>query len=253
MYRRCPRQYEYACVKKISRPISEGESFGSSLHNTLRKFGLLELEKRAVGHKPLTLFTEEHPHDQAQDLTLTTLLSFWRSSFIAEGYATREDMDARFKDGEEALRHYFRWWEACPREVLGIEKGFSLRIPDTSDLMLSGRFDRVERGSGGLIVIDYKSSGPREEASLQTDLQLSVYALAARDVWQEAVESLVILSVTAEGITEQRTTRTEAELNDALRSIRSLAQQMSTKEYGATPSVGACRHCPYRDICPSRV
>ncbi len=251
-YRRCPRQYEYACVKKIGRPISDGESFGSSLHNTLRKFGLLELEKQGTVSRPLTLFTEDHPHDQSLDLTLTTLLSLWRQSFIAEGYGSRAEMDARFRDGEEALRHYFRWWQSVKRNVLAIEKGFSLPVPETEGLKLTGRFDRVERTDGGITVIDYKSSGPRPEATLATDLQLSVYAIAAEEMWDEPVHSLMILSVTAEGITEQTTTRTKAELRDALKSIRILAERIGSKEYGPTPAPDLCRHCPYRDICAAR-
>ncbi len=251
-YRRCPRQYEYACVKKLPRAMSEGESFGSSLHNTLRKFGLLELERQEPKKKQLMLFTDDHPHDQQVELSLTTLLSLWRESFIAEGYASRAEMDARFAAGERALRHYFAWWSSEPRNVAAIEKGFSLRVPDADDLTLSGRFDRVERSAHGLTVIDYKSTGPREEASLQTDLQLSVYAIAAADLWKEPVNALVLLSVTEEGITEQITTRTAAELIDALKSIRLLAERIASKDFGATPSAHACRHCPYRDICPAR-
>ena len=63
--------------------MSEGESFGSSLHNTLRKFGLLELGKQEPKKKQLTLFTDDHTHDQPVELSLTTLLSLWRESFIA--------------------------------------------------------------------------------------------------------------------------------------------------------------------------
>lgn len=252
-YRRCPRQYEYACVKKVSRPMSEGESFGSSLHSTLRKFGLLELSKaKPEGKKQLTLFTEDHTHDQKVELSLTTLLSLWRESFIAEGYASHAEMDQRFAEGEKVLTHYFEWWGRQPRDVVAIEKGFSFEIPDSKDLVFSGRFDRVERTNQGLRVIDYKSTGPRDETSLLTDLQLSVYAIAAADLWKEPVESLAILSVTGNGCIEQTTTRTPSQLRDALKSIRILSERIDAKDFTATPSKNVCRTCPYRDICPAR-
>lgn len=253
-YRRCPKQYEYASVKKVPRAISQGESFGSSLHNALRKFGLLELEHIPVEltKKQLPLFTEEHPQDQKPELSLHTLLSFWRSSFIAEGYENRAVMDAALLSGEAALKHFHSWWQEKKREVVAIEKGFSFPVPGTKNLVMSGRFDRIERTPAGLHIIDFKSSGPRPEDSLRTDLQLSLYALAAQDFWKEPVALLTILSITKDGVTPQNTDRSMSELQDAMTSIRLLAERMDSKEYPATPSVQACRYCPYREICPSK-
>lgn len=240
-------------MKKLPRPISQGESFGSSIHNTLRRFGLLEMETAGPSlKKQLTLFTEDHPHDARPELTLTTLLSLWRQCFIAEGYASRAAMDSALQAGEAALTAFFGWWQTQPREVLAVEKGFSLAVPGTPGLAVSGRFDRVERTEKGLIVIDFKSSGPRPEEHLRTDLQLSLYALAAADIWREPVASLVILSVTENGVTEQATSRSAAELRDALKTVRILHERIESRDFSATPSAGVCRHCPYRGICPSR-
>ena len=46
-YRTCPRQYEFSNIKKVPWGISEGESFGSSVHNALKKWG--EAEMKALG------------------------------------------------------------------------------------------------------------------------------------------------------------------------------------------------------------
>lgn len=252
-YRRCPRQYEYQSVKKLPRKISEGESFGSSIHNTLRKFGLLELACQQPSAKnQLTLFTEDHHQNPVAELSLTTLLSLWRESFIADGYETRAEMDARFKEGEEALKNYFEWWQREPREIVAIEKGFSFEIKGSPAVQFSGRFDRVERTEKGLRIIDYKSSAPREVQTLQSDLQLSMYAIAATDLWQEPIASLMLLHVRADGITELVTERSKEELQDALTSIRILNERMLAKDFAATPSIAVCKHCPYRDICPVR-
>lgn len=252
-YRRCPRQYEYASVKKLPRAMSEGESFGSSLHNTLRKFGLLELEKQQpVLKKQLALFTDDHHKDVPPDLSLTTLLSLWRESFIAEGYPSRAVMDARLMEGEAALKRFHEWWSREQREVVAIEKGFTFHIPGPSGFAFAGRFDRVERTREGLRIIDFKSTGPRDPSSLKTDLQLSMYAIAGEDTWKESVASLILLCVQENGVTEQATNRTSAELHDALTSIRLLHERMEAKDYAATPSAAICRQCPYRDICPVR-
>lgn len=252
-YRRCPKQYEFAVVKKLGRPISAGESFGSSIHNTLRRFGELEM-KLSGSHereKPLQLFTEESAHDLGTELTLTTLLTLWRQCFIAEGYASRAEMDLALQRGKNALTHFFHWWSQKPRTVVCIEKSFKFPVIGTKDV-LAGRFDRIERGPDGLHIIDFKSSNPRNPQSLQGDLQLSVYAIAARDIWSEPIASLTLLFVTEDGCIEQSTTRSESELQDALTSIRLTAERIDMKDFAAAPSVEKCRHCPYRSVCPFR-
>ncbi len=251
LYRRCPKQYEFAVVKKIGRPMSSGESFGSSLHNTLKRFGELEMKLSGTHEpdKPLQLFTEESVHDFNIELTQTTLLTLWRQCFIAEGYETRAEMDLKFLQGERALIAFFRWWQERPRTVVCIEKSFTLPINDGEDI-LKGRFDRIEKNDQGLHIIDFKSSSPRNPETLTSDLQLSVYALAAKSLWPEPVTTLTLLYLTEDGIVEQNTTRSESQLKDALTSIRLISERVASKDFVATPSTEKCRYCSYQKICP---
>jgi RecB family exonuclease len=254
-YRRCPKQYDYAFVKKIGRQISAGESFGSSIHNTLKRFGELEMKLAApttLKRGQLSLLVEDASHDVPTELTLTTLLTMWRQCFIAEGYANRAAMDQKLLQGEKVLMYFFRWWENTPREVAAIEKSFKLVVDAKKDLVLTGRFDRVERTDGGLHIIDFKSTNPREPKSLTIDLQLSIYALAAAQLWKEPVEKLSLLCLTEDGAVEQSTTRSINELQDAMTSIKILAERIASGDLAATPSISVCRNCPYRDICPAR-
>lgn len=252
-YQRCPKQYEFAVVKKIGRAISAGESFGSSIHNTLRRFGELEMQNSGVHHaeKPLQLFTEESAHHIPTELTLTALLTLWRECFIAHGYESRTVMNQKFTEGERALMKFFDWWTEKQRAVVCIEKSFKFPVVGTHEI-LAGRFDRIERDENGLHIIDFKSSSPRSPESLETDLQLSVYALAAKTIWPDPIAKLTLLFVTEDGCIEHSTTRSESQLTDALTSIRLAAKRMDAKDFTATPSLEKCRHCPYRSICPAR-
>jgi RecB family exonuclease len=237
-------------VKKIPRQISEGESFGLSIHNTLKKFGLLELKNVAPldPKKQLMLFTEEVNHSPVA-LDQTTLLTLWRECFIAEGYPSRTEMDAKLAQGERALIRFFEWWNASQRTVLAVEESFKLTIEKS---VIAGRFDRVERSEKGLTIIDFKSGGPRKQEEVDADLQLSVYAMAATEKWGEPVDTLMLLSVTEDGCMEQRTTRSQSQLKDARTQIRLLAERIESKDFTATPSINVCRYCPYRNICPVR-
>ncbi len=253
-YRRCPKQYEYASVMKIPRAISAGESFGSSIHNTLKRWGELELSaqpQKPNAKKQLTLFLDEPVHhDVAEPLTQETLLSLWRRNFIAEGYENRAAMDEKFKAGEEALRHFFAWWSEKKRDVVCVEQSFKLHV--TGDIILNGRFDRIERGPKGLAIIDFKTTVPRAQENVDSDLQLSVYALAAIEEWNEPIESLTLLCIGESGIVEQRTTRSKTQLDQAKTTIAQLAEGIAAKDFTPKPTMEKCRYCPYRDICPAK-
>ncbi len=251
-YRRCPRQYEYAYVKKLPAPLSAGESFGSSIHNTLKKWGELELMEssalRVDSTNQLALFIEKNDQPVTRNaLTEETLLRLWHQSFIVEGYATRVEADFQRSIGENILRDFFAWWSTEPHEVVVIEKGFTCTLEGGETL--SGRFDRVERTEHGLRIIDFKTGDPRPQESVDADLQLSIYALAARDLWEEPVEELVFLFLNRDGITALSTTRNASQLHDAAKSIRVLAERITEKDFRPTPALEKCRRCPYRRVC----
>ena len=62
-------------------------------------------------------------------------------------------------------------------ERLANKKGFKV---DADDIELSGRFDRVEEEETGVHIIDFKTSASRTQEEVDADLQLSIYALAAK-------------------------------------------------------------------------
>ncbi len=256
LYRTCPKQYEYAVVQKLFRPISASESFGSSIHNTLKRWGELELkheelESVTVKHQ-LNLFTEEaqHPHPE---LTKTTLQELWRLCFIADGYDNQQKMNEKFQLGVKVLNHFFHWWSAKNRRVVSIEQSFSIILNNAQKTKISGRFDRIEEGERGLHIIDYKTGKPKSDDDLHQDLQLSLYAIAAETIWNQPIESLTLLFFTEDAIIPQVTTRSEAQLQEARTMIESVALGIDAKAFTATPSQQKCRYCPFRDRCSFRI
>ena len=247
-YRRCPRLYEYGYIKKLPRQISAPESFGSSVHNTLKKWGEREIllkpaQQLAPGQ--LKLFTEDAPAT-SEPLTEELLLGLWHSSFIVEGYDTRVEADMARLRGEQLMRYFFDWWKAEDRTVFCIEKGFSLTLNGTK---LSGRFDRIELVDGGLRVIDFKTSAVKPQDQVDADLQLSVYALACAECFEQPCRKLSFLFLREEGATEVRTERTSGHLKDATKQIVHMEENIVSGDFHPTPSREICRCCPYRGVC----
>ncbi|MCF7844406.1 MAG: PD-(D/E)XK nuclease family protein [Kiritimatiellales bacterium] len=265
-YRRCPRMFEYANVKKIPRGISEAESFGSSVHNCLKRWGELEMEigRRAlgVGQDQMVLFdktSHEYNDDNPDPLhpTPNTLLEFWHQSFIINTYASRVEADFARERGERLMEQFYAWSHLRSSsfggqgsgevwKVIAVEKSFSI---DVNGSVLKGRFDRVESDGDSIRVIDFKTSPPRSQDQVDADLQLSIYAMAIEEIYKQPCGELMFLFLSDEGVVERSTTRSENQLNDARKQIKTIEDNMDSKDFHPTPSAGVCRCCPYKGVC----
>ncbi len=218
------------------------------MHNTLSKWGKKEVgnqdSKKSGNQDQLALFTEEKTEHES--LSIDVLLDLWHQSFIVEGYESKEDADFARRKGEKILKYYYDWWNQSQREVLAIEKGFSIDIDMNT---IKGRFDRVERIDGNIVVIDYKTSGVRPQEEVDTDLQLSIYALACEQVFGEPCTDLLLLFLREDGITEVKTQRSLQQLAEAQEIISSLTEGIDEGQFDATPSESTCTRCPYRGVC----
>lgn len=161
-------------------------------------------------------------------------------------------MDAALKRGEKLLAAYMRWWTSRSRTVLAVEQSFRLSLPlGKATLDVTGRFDRVERDGEDIVIYDYKTGPVRSQESLDSDLQLSLYAMACEKIWN-VIPELALLFLHEDGITEMRTKRTSAALMEAQKSIGVVATAIDQKIFPAHPEEKRCAVCPYRDRCPAR-
>ena len=154
------------------------------------------------------------------------------------------------------MQHFFDWWSTEEREVLAIEKGFRLEEAkeakedkEAKDVIITGRFDRVEKSEDGVRVIDYKTGSIRSQKDVDEDLQLSIYAIAAEQVFDLQCTDLVLLFLHEDGITEVRTMRSQQQLAEAQEIIRFASEGIEAAQFDPQPSETKCARCPYKGIC----
>jgi DNA helicase-2/ATP-dependent DNA helicase PcrA len=224
----CPQKYLFNCVWRLRGGPAAAMSFGSVMHNTIKYF-IGELAKGT------TL-----PFDEVQ----RKFELEWTSAGFEDDYQEQEYK----KDGLSQLRAFYATTLASPPSVIAQEKVFDL--PMDNNVVLTGRIDQVNRlGPGGEEIIDYKTGKPGNEDKAKKDVQLSVYALAAREVfdWNPARLTLHFLqtnhSVSA--------TRDEKQLKKVCSDIQEAAADIRAGEFPAKPGF-SCRFCNYESICPAR-
>jgi DNA helicase-2/ATP-dependent DNA helicase PcrA len=114
--------------------------------------------------------------------------------------------------------------------------------------LLRGRVDRVDRlPSGEYELIDYKTGRPKTPAQLVDDVQLSLYALGAREAWQlDASRQAYYYLLDDEKV------EIEADSGEWVQEVsREVAEGILGQAFEPTPSFAACSICDYRLVCPA--
>jgi len=226
-YAQCPRSYALHYVEKAPSAPNDALKLGSILHAALEWTYKQIVAERLQGRFPTELLVLAY----RRAWTRTSL-----SDFVA------------FDDGLRILKAYAA---AHPRidftMVLAIEQEFRLLIGRWEVL---GYIDRVDRIDDETIdVVDYKSNRilfTQEE--VDTDLQLSIYAMAAMALWPWARVVRLRFHMLRHGITIE-TSRTKEQLERTREYIIALATEIEEATEFPARLQANCIYCDHTAGC----
>jgi RecB family exonuclease len=226
-YAQCPKSYELHYVKKKGSTDSVALSFGKVLHAALERTYRQIVADRVAGVFPRRL-----------------LVSHYRYEF---GRAGLTDF-ALFDEGLAMLKDYVAQHPYVEHDqVLGIEQEFRLPIDRFEALGYIDRIDRIDAET--VEVVDYKSNRQlfsRED--VETDIQLSVYAMAARALYPWAKKVRLSFYMLRHAL-RLETTRTPKALDSARQYVAELAEQMETASSFPARLNANCAYCDHRGDC----
>ncbi len=225
-YRTCPLKYKFARVFRIPQEPTIHQRFGILVHQVLERFHAREGTAGALPQ------------------LLGLLDAGWRRAGFAD---TEEERQLRGK----AVASLERYWERFRTEVsepVWFERSFTFKL---GPHLLRGRIDRVDRLPGGQYeLIDYKTGRPKSSEQLADDVQLSLYAVAAREAW-----SLDSSTQAYYYVLDDRKVAVPVDRGDRADWIREVALEVATgilsQGFEPTPSFAACSVCDYRLMCPA--
>ncbi len=244
-FEQCPRSFEQHYVLKVKPP--EGLEtialdFGTMLHEALES-----LFKWVVA--------EEYSGRLPEDM----LLEFYRTAWTKSGLSGAP----LYQEGLSILRAYIRNHpDVDAYRILGLETEFNLSI---GEFTVNGYIDRVDKVDDETVaIIDYKSNRvlfTKEE--IDVDLQMSIYALAARELWPWAKKVQFVFHMLRHGI-PLVTERTVEQLEDAASYVLATGRQSETglditahdapedapRVYAYPPKLNSnCAYCDHRYTC----
>jgi CRISPR/Cas system-associated exonuclease Cas4 (RecB family) len=236
-YRACPLRYKFARVLRIPTEQTVHQRFGIVVHQVLERF-------HADGGQTL-----------AQLLEL--LDARWRRAGFGESERDRD----LFEKAQVALTRYHARLGGQDSQPVWFERQFDFRLGPHH---VRGRVDRVDRviptggatGAGEATaeapveyeLIDYKTSRPKTAEQLTDDIQLSLYALAAREDWKLECSAQAYYYVLDD--LKVPVSRDERDAESVTSVVLQVGDGILAQEFEATPSRSACSICDYRIVCP---
>jgi DNA helicase-2/ATP-dependent DNA helicase PcrA len=226
-YRKCPQKYLFAYLWSLQEGAKATLTFGRVMHATIRRV-MTEFKK---GNRLR--------FDEVQRLFETE----WSASGFEDEY---QEVEYK-KDGLEQLRAFHQAISEQTPEILDLEKTFLL--PVENNVVLKGRIDQINSlGRNEVEIVDYKTGKAKKETEARRDLQLSIYAIAAKEILELNPVRLVFHYL--QDNSRQETTRTVKQLDEAQGIVQEVAADIRARSFPAKEGF-ICRSCAYRPICPA--
>jgi DNA helicase-2/ATP-dependent DNA helicase PcrA len=224
-YDTCPQKFMFSHYLKIPTGPQPALTFGNIMHQCARRY--FELRRQGP-----VKFEQLYAHFEQS----------WKGAGFEDDYQEQ----AYKKAGLEQLRVFVSRHESVTILPLAAEAHFAL---DLGDVVLEGRIDQINPlPDNSVELVDYKTGRPPSQKDADKSLQLSVYALAARDQMHLNPTRLTFYSLTNNE--PVRTVRTSRDLDSVISEIREVAAQIRQQLFPPKPGF-VCKYCDYALICPA--
>jgi len=226
-YETCPLRFKLEREWKIPAEVPAAMQYGAAIHRVLRAYYDSVRFERPMSEE--------------------ALIQMLRDDLAAAGIQDRYQHELYDRQGVEQLKDFLA---ACGQKpipaVLHTEESFEVRFGEST---VAGRIDRVDKLPDGKVAItDYKTGKPQSQEDADESLQLSIYALAAREKWGYRADHLAFYNL--EGNSTVVTRRDEGQLLEARARVQEVAKNIGEGKFEAKTGFH-CSFCAYRSLCPA--
>jgi ATP-dependent DNA helicase UvrD/PcrA len=238
LYRTCPLKYKFARVFGIPQETTINQRFGIVIHQVLERFH---------GQQPSPATTPDAAPGPSDAGSLERLMGLFAVAWRRAGFGESDD-ELQFREKAiEALRRYHAREVASGSQPRWVERKFDFRIGPHH---LRGRVDRVdELPSGGYELIDYKTGDPKPPRELESDVQLAIYRLAAREAWRLEGAAGSYWYVLADEKVAVGGSPDDLERVEGV--VLEVGEGILGQDFEPRPSPEICSWCDFRLICPA--
>jgi DNA helicase-2/ATP-dependent DNA helicase PcrA len=238
-YRSCPLKYKFTRVLRIPQEPTLHQRFGILVHQVLERYHAGAV-REPVSENP-------GPPATARTPTLPELLGLLDAGWRRGGFGDSEQERQLRGKASVALTRYHERFASGSAQPVWFERQFQFTL---GPHVLRGRVDRVDRLPGGEYeLIDYKTGRPKSAAALADDVQLSLYAVGAREAWHLDASQQAYYYLLDD---EKVAVPDEGDRAEWVREVATeVAEGIRAQDFEPTPSFTACSLCDHRLLCPA--
>jgi DNA helicase II / ATP-dependent DNA helicase PcrA len=227
-YERCGLQFKLERDWRLSAAPAAAMQFGAAMHRVLKDY-----------------FDSVRAGRPKRD---EEIIEQFRNDLASAGIQEKYQQELYENVGRAQLTAFLaEARRVAAEQVLHTEESFEIRVGDTT---VVGRIDRVDRlPDGSVAIVDYKTGKARDQEDADKSLQLSLYAIAAKEKWNYQVQQLSFYNL--EENVPVVTTRHEADLIGARARVQDAAQNIAEGRFEAKTGIH-CDFCAFRSLCPAK-
>jgi len=236
-FEKCSLKFKFRYVDNIKPTRGNIEAFmGSRVHEALEKLYRDKMFHKTCGIEELVEFYNRRWEKEMDDSIFVV-----KEEYSPENYREM---------GEEYIRKYYETYKPFDGErTIALEKMVFLKL---GNHMIKGIIDRLSEKDGVYEIHDYKTSMTLPTLDeLGSDRQLSLYALAVKDMYNAPETELVWHYVAFNK--EMRIKKDNEELQkvreDTLNKIMEIEKAIEEENFAPKESA-LCPYCEYQHICP---
>lgn len=229
----CPLHYKAKYILRLQVPQTAAQSFGTSLHATLRDFYQELLNRKKVGE------------DEA--------FTIFKKNWINEGYQSKRHEALAFKKGVKILDGFLR--SAFDKKNLPSFLELPFQFSVSPALKIGGKIDRIDKLTNGTIeVLDYKTGASLlTQREIDENLQLTIYALAVTEIAnvplpQRNPKGVLLSFYFLESGQKLTTQRTKEQLSYAKEALLRKAEEIEKSDFRCSGGT-LCQNCEYKMLC----
>ena len=234
-FKTCPLHYKLRYVYKVPTPPSASQSFGTTMHATLKDFYEEMLNAKKTNDKLLFQLLEKN--------------------WVKEGYISKTQEKKFLEKGRDYLRGFLKEGFDSKNLPVALESPFT--VPLGNDLKVGGKIDRVDLlPDGSIEIIDYKTGATiPSQKEVDENLQLSFYALAATKIpvapFGKLPEKVKLSLYFLDNQEKISTTRSTGQLKQAVDEIFKIREEIEKSDFKCSSHMFCQSTCEYSLFCRS--
>jgi putative RecB family exonuclease len=233
----CPRQYRYRYSDRIPVTLTGALAFGRVIHQVIH-----DLHQWSIySGEPLN-----------ESVAISNFARLWEQVVTEEVPVLKDvcEIADYARLAELILMGYIEAQKGKPQPFL-LEFPFEIEMRDEQtghDYVLCGVIDRIDQEEDGLVIVDYKTDKRKPSMrELASDVQLSVYAFAAGEVFGQEVKELILYQLRDQTpLSAKRSLEQLRQFTNVL--VPHVARSVLEKKFAPRPGY-YCRFCEFREMC----